>query len=161
MARWMVPLGLVLAGCGDPPAGSLCATADGCAPSFECVEVSESERRCMQPCTAGTRLCADGAACLLSPVGLQVCWYGGRTPFGAACVDRLGCEPGTVCEEGRCRQACLVGDDRPCDDGEVCAGTSSEGWCVSSPSPQDGGGAPPSDGGSGVDAASAPMDAAP
>lgn len=94
----------------------------------------------MEPCDEATRLCDDGSVCLASPADGRLCWFGGRTPIHAPCSDPLQCEPGTVCVERmgalRCEQACRVGDDRPCDDGEICApleGSSTDGACLAAP----------------------------
>lgn len=93
----------------------------------------------MAPCTDTTRLCTDGAACLLS-AGVRVCYLGGNRALGDPCDTDTQCEAGTVCPAsiGACVQACSVGDDRPCYTGEVCEGPSElEGVCR--PGPPDAG----------------------
>jgi hypothetical protein len=108
---------------------------------MQCIAGVDGVTRCMARCEADDRICADGAVCLESPSDGRLCWFGGRTLIREACTSPLECEPGTVCtaREGGsvCIQGCEVGDDRPCDDDEVCeavqGGAPTEGACAEVP----------------------------
>jgi hypothetical protein len=84
---------------------------------------------------AGTRLCEDGSVCLSTAADGWVCWLGGRTAIRRPCIDSLACEPGTVCAQGVCHQACTVGDDTVCDEGQRCRSVdgTSAGVCTDAP----------------------------
>jgi hypothetical protein len=126
---------------------------------FVCATVpGNSLRRCLLPCASDPQnacnvgplvpglLCADGSVCTDSDQG-PVCLFAGRIALGSSCPDAecdatmgiCGCEPGTRCADGVCRQVCDAlprCPDAPDDDdagprdlcaaGETCTG----GVCV-------------------------------
>lgn len=114
-----------------------------CREGLACVDTGQGGRACMEACTAGVRLCDDGAVCLSSPADGLVCWFGGRTAVNRPCTEPLACETGTVCALGRCRQACELGNVAPCEGNEHCAPTGTgvlDGYCEVTPIAPDAGG---------------------
>jgi hypothetical protein len=127
---------LALVGCGAGDLGALCERPEDCLERLTCVENLDGRGLCMLACEAGARLCDDGTVCLTTPTAGLMCWLGGTTPIGRPCETQLACEPGTVCHEGVCLQACDLSRDRPdlvCERAEVCVAVASgsvDGVCV-------------------------------
>lgn len=122
----MFALGLVVAstllGCEGGGRGAICQTSGDCSGDLQCAaRDGESRRVCMSLCAADAAplVCDEGEVCLEFE-GTYLCWLGGRTPIDTACIDSFQCEPGTICREGTCRQACQTGCADTCYSSQSC-----------------------------------------
>lgn len=135
-------IGMASTGCGGSGAPA-CNVDSDCGDETICVSQPNAESgdagmstgRCMRECDLGaSRICSDGTVCL--EVEMRgVCWAGGPTSIrkscraaDCSCAADTDCEPGGLCIEGSCLQACernpdVVGPERChpfCDYKEAC-----------------------------------------
>ena len=105
----MVALSLfgLVSACAKSGLGDVCVGDANCEAGFVCIVAGEDTGRCMQQCTAGTRLCSDGLICMTFGER-NACFLGGDVGFREACSSNEACEAGTVCPPGVgvCAQAC-------------------------------------------------------
>jgi hypothetical protein len=117
-----------LLACGSNAVGTVCSDTQPCAMPLVCVVSDDpAVNRCMRLCDVfpdggNARLCSDGSACIAMD-GMRVCYVGGHTPYGTACMGALACEPGTICSPDlmMCEQVCTAGEAHsPCAETETC-----------------------------------------
>lgn len=159
----LISLASLSIACTNPlDVGEECNDTAQCMEGMSCIygDASRTSAVCMLDCTvASTRLCDGGQVCIPAELGdgtpreFGVCFLGGPTPAGEACVDSFECALGALCigqnplgaagdpiecprDTCACLVSCDTADGSNCAEGDTCTALldmGTNGYCAPAP----------------------------